>query len=189
MHFIEIDGGTCRKLGRILNNIAETSIKKNKRESKDRKKEKRITGEQLMHCRASYHLFVNERYRLKGDKKREILKHFNKEISANPKILTNILEEISFSTSELPAMRRIIENQGGIGAKTKGKRTRCLRKIAVWQDPRLPPDRKTKFAEATMTELIGTDSLLYKQIRISSFDACDKRYSVRSNERVRYVFA
>ncbi|HVX02596.1 MAG TPA: hypothetical protein VHA09_05540 [Nitrososphaera sp.] len=65
---------------------------------------------------------------LSDAKKQEILAHFNKEISTTPRTLSNILKGVSYSASQLPAIRSIIESQQGIRAKAKGKRTLYLKK-------------------------------------------------------------
>jgi DNA uptake protein ComE-like DNA-binding protein len=54
--------------------------------------------------------------------------HINREIPATPRTLTNLLKGISYSASQLPAIRSIIESQQGVRAKTKGKRTLYLKK-------------------------------------------------------------
>jgi hypothetical protein len=65
---------------------------------------------------------------LSDAKRQEILAHLNREISATPRTLTNLLKGVSYSAGQLPAIRSIIESQQGVRAKTKGKRTLYLKK-------------------------------------------------------------
>lgn len=65
---------------------------------------------------------------LSDAKKQEVLAHLNKELSETPRTLTNLLKGVSYSASQLPAIRSIVENQDNVAAKSKGKRTLYLKK-------------------------------------------------------------
>lgn len=60
---------------------------------------------------------------LSDAKKQEVLKHLNNEISQTPRTLTNLLKGVSYSASQIPAIRTLIEGEQNIKAKAKGKRT------------------------------------------------------------------
>lgn len=60
---------------------------------------------------------------LSDAKKQEVLRHLNNEISQTPRTLTNLLKGVSYSASQLPAIRTLIEGEQNIKAKAKGKRT------------------------------------------------------------------
>jgi hypothetical protein len=65
---------------------------------------------------------------MSDEKRQEILIHLNKEVSETPRTLTNLLKGTSYSPSQIPLIRSLIENQENIAAKTKGKRTLYLKK-------------------------------------------------------------
>ncbi len=68
--------------------------------------------------------------RLSDGKRQEILDHVNKEISDTPRTLSNLLKGASFSQSQIPAIRELVESQQNIRAKAKGKRTVYLKRKA-----------------------------------------------------------
>lgn len=55
-------------------------------------------------------------------KKKEILDHVNKQLSAKPRTLSNLLESVSYVPNHLPHIRRMIEDQKHISKKAIGKR-------------------------------------------------------------------
>jgi len=56
-------------------------------------------------------------------KRKEILQHINKQVSARPKTLSNLLKGASYVPNHLPHIRRMVENQQRVAKKMRGKRT------------------------------------------------------------------
>jgi vacuolar-type H+-ATPase subunit E/Vma4 len=55
-------------------------------------------------------------------KKKEILDHVNKQLSAKPRTLSNLLEGVSYVPNHLPHIRKMIEDQKHVSKKAIGKR-------------------------------------------------------------------
>jgi hypothetical protein len=55
-------------------------------------------------------------------KKKEILDHLNKQLSAKPRTLSNLLESVSYVPNHLPHIRKMIEDQKHVSKKAIGKR-------------------------------------------------------------------
>jgi vacuolar-type H+-ATPase subunit E/Vma4 len=55
-------------------------------------------------------------------KKKEILDHVNKQLSAKPRALSNLLKGVSYVPNHLPHIRKMIEDQKHVSKKTIGKR-------------------------------------------------------------------
>ncbi len=55
-------------------------------------------------------------------KKKEILDHVNKQLSAKPRTLSNLLESVSYVPNHLPHIRKMIEDQKHVSKKAIGKR-------------------------------------------------------------------
>jgi vacuolar-type H+-ATPase subunit E/Vma4 len=55
-------------------------------------------------------------------KKKEILDHVNKQLSAKPRTLSNLLESVSYVPNRLPHIRKMIEDQKHVSKKAIGKR-------------------------------------------------------------------
>jgi vacuolar-type H+-ATPase subunit E/Vma4 len=55
-------------------------------------------------------------------KKKEILDHVNKQLSAKPRTLSNLLEGVSYVPNHLPQIRKMIEDQKHVSKKAIGKR-------------------------------------------------------------------
>jgi hypothetical protein len=68
---------------------------------------------------------------MSDSKKQEVITHISRQLSEKPRTLTNLLKGVSYSASQLPAIRSIVERQQGVRAKTKGKRTLYLKKKAT----------------------------------------------------------
>jgi hypothetical protein len=62
------------------------------------------------------------------EKKREILDHVNKKLSAEPQTLSSLLDGVSYVPNYLPFIRKMVEGQEGVGRKAVGKRTLYFRK-------------------------------------------------------------
>lgn len=56
-------------------------------------------------------------------KKQEILSHVNKQLSAKPRTLSNLLKGISYLPNHLPAIRKMVEDQPSVSKQIIGKRT------------------------------------------------------------------
>jgi hypothetical protein len=64
-----------------------------------------------------------------SDKKRnEILQHVNRQLSARPKTLSNLLKGVSYVPNYLPSIRTMVEKQKDVAKKLIGKRTYYFRK-------------------------------------------------------------
>ncbi|AIF82355.1 hypothetical protein NTE_00273 [Candidatus Nitrososphaera evergladensis SR1] len=116
-----------RKLGKML-----TDASKGGRSARNvkaaRKKKIRIAGKRSRATSTKPSSSSSKIISLSDAKRQEILAHLNREISATPRTLTNLLKGVSYSAGQLPAIRSIIESQQGVRAKTKGKRTLYLKK-------------------------------------------------------------
>jgi vacuolar-type H+-ATPase subunit E/Vma4 len=55
-------------------------------------------------------------------KKKEILDHINKQLSAKPRTLSNLLKGVSYVPNHLPHIRKMIEDQKHVSKKAIGKR-------------------------------------------------------------------
>jgi vacuolar-type H+-ATPase subunit E/Vma4 len=55
-------------------------------------------------------------------KKKEILDHINKQLSAKPRTLSNLLKGVSYMPNHLPHIRKMIEDQKHVSKKAIGKR-------------------------------------------------------------------
>ncbi len=55
-------------------------------------------------------------------KKKEILDHVNKQLSAKPRTLSNLLKGVSYVPNHLPHIRKMIEDQKHVSKKAIGKR-------------------------------------------------------------------
>ena len=55
-------------------------------------------------------------------KKKEILDYVNKQLSAKPRTLSNLLEGVSYVPNHLPQIRKMIEDQKHVSKKAIGKR-------------------------------------------------------------------
>lgn len=55
-------------------------------------------------------------------KKKEILDHVNKQLSAKPRTLSNLLEGVSYVPNHLPQIRKMIEDQKHVSKKAIEKR-------------------------------------------------------------------
>jgi vacuolar-type H+-ATPase subunit E/Vma4 len=55
-------------------------------------------------------------------KKKEILDHINKQLSAKPRTLSNLLKGVSYVPNHLPHIRKMIEDQKHVFKKAIGKR-------------------------------------------------------------------
>jgi hypothetical protein len=55
-------------------------------------------------------------------KKKEILDHVNKQLSAKPKTLSDLLKGVSYVPNHLPHIRKMIEDQKHVPKKAIGKR-------------------------------------------------------------------
>jgi len=55
-------------------------------------------------------------------KKKEILDHVNKQLSAKPRTLSNLLKGVSYMPNHLPHIRKMIEDQKHVSKKAIGKR-------------------------------------------------------------------
>jgi hypothetical protein len=55
-------------------------------------------------------------------KKKEILDHVNKQLSAKPRTLSNLLKGVSYVPNHLPHIRKMIEDQKHVSKKVIGKR-------------------------------------------------------------------
>jgi vacuolar-type H+-ATPase subunit E/Vma4 len=55
-------------------------------------------------------------------KKKEILDHVNKQLSAKPRTLSNLLESVSYVPNHLPHIMKMIEDQKHVSKKAIGKR-------------------------------------------------------------------
>lgn len=55
-------------------------------------------------------------------KKKEILDHVNKQLSAKPRALSNLLKGVSYVPNHLPHIRKMIEDQKHVSKKAIGKR-------------------------------------------------------------------
>ena len=118
-----------RKLGKMLADAVEGERKKTNKANLTRKEKSRIArkGSRAVSTKSSSSS-SGKIISLSDAKRQEILSHLNREISATPRTLTNLLKGVSYSASQLPAIRSIIESQQGVRAKTKGKRTLYLKK-------------------------------------------------------------
>jgi hypothetical protein len=118
-----------RKLGKMLADAVEGERKKTNKANPTRKEKSRIArkGSRAVSTKSSSSS-SGKIISLSDVKRQEILSHLNREISATPRTLTNLLKGVSYSASQLPAIRSIIESQQGVRAKTKGKRTLYLKK-------------------------------------------------------------
>jgi CTP-dependent riboflavin kinase len=61
-------------------------------------------------------------------KRKEILQHVNKQLSARPKTLSNLLKGISYVPNYLPHIRAMVEGQQKVAKKILGKRTLYYRR-------------------------------------------------------------
>ena len=133
------------KLGKMLTDARGGERKRTSKANPTRKKKSRIAGKRSKATStksSSLSSSSGKVISLSDAKRQEILSHLNREISATPRTLTNLLKGISYSASQLPAIRSIIESQQGVRAKTKGKRTLYLKKKM------LAATAKTKRAKA-----------------------------------------
>lgn len=80
---------------------------------------------------------------LSNAKKHEILDHINKKISETPRTLTNLLKGASYSQSQIPVIRELVESQQNIKAKAKGKRTVYLKRKAKATTQAAAPEKQT----------------------------------------------
>jgi hypothetical protein len=55
-------------------------------------------------------------------KKKKILDHVNKQLSAKPRTLSNLLKGVSYVPNHLPQIRKMIEDQKHVSKKAIGKR-------------------------------------------------------------------
>ena len=119
-----------RKLGKMLADAVEGERKKTNKANLTRKEKSRIARKRsrAVSTKSSSSSSSGKIISLSDAKRQEILSHLNREISATPRTLTNLLKGVSYSASQLPAIRSIIESQQGVRAKTKGKRTLYLKK-------------------------------------------------------------
>jgi hypothetical protein len=61
-------------------------------------------------------------------KRKEIIQHINKQLSARPKTLSNLLEGVSYVPNHLPHIRSMVEGQRNVAKKAIGKRIYYRRK-------------------------------------------------------------
>lgn len=126
-----------RKLGKMLTDGSSGGGRRTRRKTEEvknagiekREKKGRIAGKKSRALPAKKSSSLSRKViSLSDAKKQEILTHFNKEVSTTPRTLSNILKGVSYSASQLPAIRSMIESQQGVRAKAKGKRTLYLKK-------------------------------------------------------------
>lgn len=144
-----------RKLGKMLTDAVEGERKKTSKAEPARKKKNRIVGKRsraISTKSSSLSSSSSKIISLSDAKRQEILAHLDKEVSATPRTLTNLLKGVSYSASQLPAIRRIIENQQGVRAKTKGKRTLYLKKKITTTAAATRTARRAKVKTAPVVE-------------------------------------
>lgn len=102
------DGGYSKKP------TGQIRIQKKRQRRKKAKKGQRLSAKKILHM---------------SDKKRkEILQHINKQLSARPKTLSNLLKGVPYVPNYLPSIRTIVERQKDVAKKLIGKRTFYFRK-------------------------------------------------------------
>lgn len=67
-------------------------------------------------------------FHMSDAKKKEIMDHIGKRLSAKPRTLSSLLDGVSYVPNYLPMIRKMVESQGNVTEKQVGKRTLYLRK-------------------------------------------------------------
>jgi hypothetical protein len=113
-----------------LGEILAEGDRRGRRKRRSKKEATRNSGKRKYRTRSPRSTTSSSRVAmsLSDAKKQEVLAHLNKELSKTPRTLTNLLKGVSYSASQLPAIRSIVESQENIAAKAKGKRTLYLKK-------------------------------------------------------------
>lgn len=95
------------------NKTSQIKIRKREVQKTDRKN-RRLSNKKILY--------------MSDAKRKEILQHINKQISARPKTLSNLLKGASYVPNHLPYIRKMVENQQRLAKKMRGKRTFYYRK-------------------------------------------------------------
>lgn len=67
-------------------------------------------------------------FHMSDAKKKEVMDHVNKRLSAKPKTLSALLDGVSYVPNYLPMIRKMVESQNNVAKKEVGKRTLYFRK-------------------------------------------------------------
>ena len=62
-------------------------------------------------------------FHMSDAKKKEVMDHVNKRLSAKPKTLSALLDGVSYVPNYLPMIRKMVEGQNNVAKKQVGKRT------------------------------------------------------------------
>ena len=62
-------------------------------------------------------------FHMSDTKKKEVMDHVNKRLSAKPRTLSALLDGVSYVPNYLPMIRKMVEGQNNVAKKQVGKRT------------------------------------------------------------------
>ncbi|MEO9296310.1 MAG: hypothetical protein ABI347_12025 [Nitrososphaera sp.] len=72
--------------------------------------------------------FAPKAVHMSDAKRKEIMAHVNKKLSATPRTLSSLLDGVSYVPNYLPMIRKMVEGQNNVAKKQVGKRTLYFRK-------------------------------------------------------------
>lgn len=67
-------------------------------------------------------------FHMSDAKKKEVMDHVSKRLSAKPRTLSGLLDGVSYVPNYLPMIRKMVEGQGNVAKKQVGKRTLYFKK-------------------------------------------------------------
>jgi enoyl-[acyl-carrier-protein] reductase (NADH) len=119
---ITIDFDEARQIIKNLAKLVQEGGrgKKSTRQKGVHKRRQRVKKAQKLTTRKMLHM--------SDTKRKEILQHIDKQLSARPKTLSNLLHGISYVPNYLPDIRRMVESQRNVAKRVIGKRIFYVRR-------------------------------------------------------------